>query len=211
MNLADIRREYGRASLDVSDVAVDPFVQFGRWFSDAERAGLTEPNAMTLSTASLDAVPSARVVLLKDVSDAGFSFFTDYRSRKGAELEANPRAALVFLWKELERQVRVEGVVSRVPPEVSDAYFASRPLGSQYGAWASVQSSVLPDRAALERGVADVEARFAGGAASRPPHWGGYRLAPREVEFWQGRSNRLHDRVCYRLEEGRWVIVRLAP
>jgi pyridoxamine 5'-phosphate oxidase len=210
--IADLRREYALAQLDVGTVDPDPIVQFGRWFEQALASQLLEPNAMTLATSAPDGWPSARVVLLKDVDVRGFVFFTDYRSRKSAELIANPRAALVFLWKELERQVRIQGHVAEISREESDAYFQTRPRGSQFGAWASHQSAELADRAILERAVDEVRARFGDAPVPLPPHWGGYRLSPRELEFWQGRENRLHDRIRYRLTgEGHWEIGRLSP
>jgi pyridoxamine 5'-phosphate oxidase len=210
MQLADLRREYAQATLDVADVAADPVTQFKRWFADAERAELLEPNAMTLATCTPSGEPSARVVLLKEVDASGFVFFTDYRSFKSRELEANPRAALCVLWKEIERQVRVSGRVERTSAEESTAYFDSRPLGSRYGAWASVQSAVIPDRAWLDAALRDAERRFPG-APPRPDHWGGFRVIPGEVEFWQGRPSRLHDRVRFRRASGEWVIERLSP
>lgn len=211
MSIADLRRDYSLASLDVPDVDADPIVQFNRWFEDAQRADLLEPNAMTLATATSDGRPSARIVLLKDVDAQGFVFFTDYRSHKAEELEANPRAALVFLWKEIERQVRVSGDVSRVSAEESAAYFRTRPLGSRIGAWASRQSSIIPEREFLERAVLQVKARFPGDDVPLPPHWGGFLLVPYEVEFWQGRASRLHDRLRYRRSEATWEIERLSP
>jgi pyridoxamine 5'-phosphate oxidase len=211
MPIADLRREYALATLDVADVDRDPIVQFHRWFADAERAELPEPNAMTLATCTAAGEPSARIVLLKNADARGFVFFTDYRSQKARDLESNPRAALVFLWKEIERQVRITGLVERISGQESDAYYASRPLGSRYGAWASVQSSVIPDRAWLEGAVRAVEAAHPGGEPPRPDHWGGFRVVPGQVEFWQGRSSRLHDRLRYRRGTGGWVIERLSP
>lgn len=211
MSIADLRREYSLHTLDARDVAADPVVQFQAWFADAERAQLPEPNAMTLATSTADGAPAARIVLLKGVDLRGFTFFTDYRSRKGVELDANPVAALVFLWKELERQVRIVGTASRVARDESEAYFRARPLGSRLGAWTSEQSAVLPDRATLEASYANVEQRFAGAEPPLPPHWGGYRIAPDEMEFWQGRPSRLHDRIRYRRVDGAWLIERLAP
>lgn len=211
MNLADLRRDYALAALDRSDVDPDPIVQFTRWFDEARRADILEPNAMTLATATPDGLPSARVVLLKDVSARGFTFYTDYRSQKGEELAANPRAALVFLWKEIERQVRITGRVERVSREESEGYYRSRPAGSRVGAWASVQSSVLDSRATLEDAVAAAQARFEGTDIPLPPHWGGYRVVPDSLEFWQGRQSRLHDRLRYRALEGGWSIERLSP
>jgi pyridoxamine 5'-phosphate oxidase len=211
MSPADLRREYAMASLDVTDVDKDPLAQFQRWFAEAQRAGVREPNAMTLATASPGGQPSARVVLLKSVDGHGYGFFTDFRSRKAVDLEANAKAALLFAWLDLERQVRIEGTVSRMPGDEADQYFRSRPLGSRYGAWASIQSSVIPDRAWLDDAVQNVESRHPDGNVPRPPHWGGYILAPALYEFWQGRPSRLHDRVQYRLVDDIWYIERLAP
>ena len=210
-SIADLRREYALASLDERDVAPDPVAMFSRWFAEAQAADVAEANAMTLATASADGAPSARMVLLKGVDDGGFIFFTDYRSRKAAELDANPRAALVFHWVELERQVRIAGSVARVAREETEAYFRTRPLGSRLGAWASEQSSVIAGRAVLDARLRDVETRFAGEDVPAPPHWGGYRLAPGSVEFWQGRASRLHDRIRYVRRAGAWAIERLSP
>jgi pyridoxamine 5'-phosphate oxidase len=211
MSLADLRREYCHARLDEREVDPDPVAQFRKWFDDAQRAEIPEPTAMTLATATTDGVPSARVVLLKGADQQGFTFFTDYRSQKGRELEDNPRAALAFYWGELERQVRITGTVSRVAREESEAYFRTRPRGSRLGAWASEQSAVLPGRAALEARVREVAARHPDEDVPLPPHWGGYRLRPATIEFWQGRENRLHDRVRYVRQGDSWRIERLSP
>jgi pyridoxamine 5'-phosphate oxidase len=213
MSIADIRREYARARLDEADVSHDPFVEFARWFAEAQEAQATDANAMTLATATADGAPSARIVLLKAFDERGFVFFTDYRSLKGAELEANPRAALVFYWAELDRQVRITGGVALASHEESERYFRSRPLGSRLGAWASHQSRVIPGRAALEADLKEVEERYKDGNVPLPPHWGGYRVVPDAIEFWQGRENRLHDRIRY-VREGKgkgWRVERLSP
>jgi pyridoxamine 5'-phosphate oxidase len=211
-SIADLRRDYAHATLNEGDVAADPIAQFTRWFDEAVKAEVLEPNAMTLATATPDGAPSARVVLVKGVDERGFVFYTDYRSRKGEELAANPRAALVFYWGELERQVRVVGPVSRVSTAESERYYRSRPLKSRLGAWASEQSRVLPSRAPLEARMQELTERHADGDPPLPAHWGGFRVAPTEVEFWQGRRSRLHDRLRYRRGEGgRWVIERLSP
>ncbi|MBX6315041.1 MAG: pyridoxamine 5'-phosphate oxidase [Isosphaeraceae bacterium] len=207
-----MRRDFERHALVESDLDPDPIRQFRAWFDAAVTAGLLDPNAMTLATATPDGQPSARIVLLKGCDERGFAFFTNYESRKGRELEANPRAALVFFWAELERQVRIEGRVERVSDEESDAYFLSRPLGAQLGAWISSQSETVPGREVLERRYEELLERVAEGAIGRPPHWGGYRVVPDAIEFWQGRPNRLHDRLRYRRgPEGAWIIERLAP
>jgi pyridoxamine 5'-phosphate oxidase len=211
MNIADLRKDYARESLDEKDVAHDPVVQFARWFQEALNSGFTEPNAMTVATADPQGRPSARILLLKGYDSRGFVFFTNYESRKGRELARNPYASLLFHWVELERQVRIEGRVERVAPEESDEYYRSRPLGSRVGAWASPQSRVLADRAALEHKIGQLAEQL-GEDPPRPPHWGGYRLVPESLEFWQGRPSRLHDRVRYTLvSAGNWKIERLAP
>jgi pyridoxamine 5'-phosphate oxidase len=210
-SLGDLRREYSRAALDPTTLDPDPVAQFRHWYVEAERAQLPEPNAMTLATADASGRPAARVVLLKEIDAAGLVFFTDYRSRKARDLAVNPRAAMTFLWKELDRQVRVSGTVAQVSREESAAYFRTRPRGSRLGAWASEQSAVLADRAALEREVARLDAQFPGDDVPLPPHWGGYRVVPDEFEFWQGRESRLHDRFRYVREGDRWRVERLYP
>jgi pyridoxamine 5'-phosphate oxidase len=211
MSIADLRREYARARLDERDVSEDPVVQFSRWFAEAEQAQVAEPNAMTLATATVAGAPSARLVLLKGFDQRGFVFFTDYRSRKGQELAENPQAALVFYWGELERQVRITGTVERTTLQESEAYYRTRPLGSRLGAWVSHQSQVISSRGQLETGLREVEQRFSRAEVPLPPYWGGYRLRPSEVEFWQGRESRLHDRIRYTRDGERWRIERLSP
>ena len=206
-----MRSEYTRAALAEADVDADPVVQFRRWFEQAEQAGLLEPTAMTLATATPDGRPSARMVLLRGFDERGFCFYTNHESRKGVELAANPRAALVFWWGELERQVRIEGPVAPTSRAESEAYFHSRPPGSQLSAAASPQSRVIQDRAVLERRVAELAADSADGQVPLPDFWGGYRLTHEVVEFWQGRPNRLHDRLRYRRAGDGWKIERLAP
>ena len=206
-----MRREYAREALAEADVDADPVVQFGRGFEQAEQAGLLEPTAMTLATATPDGRPSARMVLLRGFDERGFCFYTNYESRKGIELAANPRAALVLWWCELERQVRIEGTVTRTSREESEAYFHSRPPGSQLSAAASPQSRVIEGRATLERRVAELATGSPDGKVPLPEFWGGYRLAHEVVELWQGRPNRLHDRLRYRRVGDAWRIERLAP
>jgi len=210
-SIADLRKDYTRETLNEADVDPNPFQQFRRWFDQAVKAELPEPNAMTLATASKDGIPAARIVLLKAVDDRGFTFFTNYNSAKGKELEANPHAALVFLWTELERQVRIVGTVEKISSEESDGYFFSRPHNSRLGAWASEQSEVIPDRDVLEKKLAELKLEYENQEVPRPPHWGGFRVIPREIEFWQGRSSRLHDRLRYRHQDEQWVIDRLSP
>lgn len=212
-SIADLRKDYSLAGLLEKDLAKDPFRQFEKWFQEAQAAKLLEPNAMTLSTVGSDGRPSSRTVLLKAVDGRGFVFYTNYDSRKGRELANIPRAALVFPWLALERQVIVEGAVTRVTREESEAYFHSRPRASQLGAWVSQQSSVITGRAVLEDAMKALEQKYAGQEVPLPPTWGGYRVAPESVEFWQGRRSRLHDRLRYRREDkaGEWIVERLAP
>ncbi len=210
MKLADIRKDYKLASLDESDVLPSPFAQFDRWFADALKAEVQEPNAMTLATCDAQHRPSARIVLIKGIDERGLVFYTNYQSHKGQDLAANNRAALLFFWPELERQIRVEGRVETVSAADSDTYYQSRPLQSRIGVWASPQSQLLPSRTVLEARVAAFTAEH-GDNPPRPAHWGGYRVVPNFFEFWQGRRDRLHDRIAYRQAEGGWKIDRLAP
>lgn len=210
MKIADLRQEYMRAGLSEADADRDPLRQFERWFADALEAKLPLPNAMTLATVGENGAPSARIVLLKGIERGGFVFYTNYRSRKGRELDAEASACLVFLWSELERQVRIEGTVEKVEVSDSDAYFASRPLGARLSAWASAQSEPVASRKVLEKALEEARQRY-GDDPPRPPHWGGYRVLPAEIEFWQGRANRLHDRLLYRRSDSGWEIGRLAP
>jgi pyridoxamine 5'-phosphate oxidase len=210
-SLQNLRQEYRSSELLQQDVDQNPMVQFKTWFSDALNAKLYEPNVMTLATSDLYGKPSARIVLLKGFDEHGFSFYTNYESKKGHELQANPQAALVFFWPELERQVRVEGMVSKLDPQVSTDYFHSRPKGSQIGALVSPQSQVIGSREALEQQVIELKAQYADTEVPRPEHWGGYLLEPQHIEFWQGRPSRLHDRISYELQDGIWIINRLAP
>lgn len=210
-SLADLRKDYSLAGLLERNLARDPFRQFDQWFREAEAAKLNEPNAMTLATANNEGTPSARTVLLKGVDGRGFVFFTNYESLKARDLATNPSASLVFPWLELERQVIISGTVIKVSREETDAYFQSRPIGSQLSAWASAQSTIIPDRDTLEASLNAIKARYAGQPVPTPPHWGGYRLSPTTVDFWQGRRNRLHDRLRYRRTDDGWTIERLAP
>ncbi|MCU0794042.1 MAG: pyridoxamine 5'-phosphate oxidase [Opitutaceae bacterium] len=212
-SLADLRKDYSLAGLLEKDLAKDPFRQFEKWFQEAEAAKLVEPNAMTLACVGADGRPSARTVLLKGLDGRGFVFYSNYESRKGRELAVNARVTLVFPWIALERQVIVEGVATKVSREESEAYFHSRPRASQLGAWVSQQSSVITGRAVLEDAMKALEAKYAGAEIPLPPAWGGYRVAPETVEFWQGRRSRLHDRLRYRRDtkDGGWTVERLAP
>ena len=211
MDASSLRKEYTSTGLDKADVDPDPIVQFHEWFEKVIDADLHEPNAMILATATADGKPSARTVLLKGYDERGLVFYTNYEGRKAKEIEANPTCALLFYWGELERQVRIEGRASRLSGEESDAYFASRPQGSRLGAWASEQSRPVEDRSILEGRVRALEAEYEGREIPRPPFWGGYRVEPDTIEFWQGRENRLHDRLVYHRSGRGWKIVRLQP
>ena len=210
--LADLRREYASRALTEADALDDPIQQFALWFGEALKSELLDTNAMTLATASQHGAPSARIVLLKGFDDAGFVFFTNYESAKARDLEGNPQACLLLFWAALERQVRISGRVSKIPSKESETYFQSRPFESQIGAWASAQSRLLDGRAALEARYAELAAKYAGGPVPLPPFWGGYRVQPDAIEFWQGRKSRLHDRLLYtRQPNGSWARSRLAP
>jgi pyridoxamine 5'-phosphate oxidase len=209
--LADLRREYASRALTEADALDDPIQQFSVWFGEALKSELLDTNAMTLATASRDGAPSARIVLLKGFDDAGFVFFTNYESAKARDLEGNPQACLLLFWAALERQVRISGRVSKTPSKESETYFQSRPFESQIGAWASAQSRSLDGRAALEARYAELAAKYAGGPVPLPPFWGGYRVQPDAIEFWQGRKSRLHDRLLYTKRDGAWRRSRLAP
>ena len=211
MDAASLRKEYTRAGLDRADMKPDPLLQFHQWFEETLAADLHEPNAMIVATATPDGRPSARTVLLKGYDERGFVFYTNYEGRKAGELDANPACALLFYWGELERQVRIEGHATRLSDSESDAYFASRPRGSRLGAWASEQSRPVEDRSVLEERVRELEARYEGREIPRPPFWGGYRVEPEVVEFWQGRESRLHDRLVYGRTGDGWQIERLQP
>jgi pyridoxamine 5'-phosphate oxidase len=210
-SLADLRREYASRALTESDAQDDPIQQFSLWFGEALKSELLDVNAMTLATVSPAGVPAARIVLLKGFDETGFVFFTNYESAKARDLEKNSRACLLLFWAELERQVRITGHVARTSADESAAYFQSRPFESQIGAWASAQSATVADRGALEARYAELAATYAGGPVPLPPFWGGYRVAPESIEFWQGRKSRLHDRLLYTRQNGRWTRSRLAP
>ncbi|WP_204103042.1 MULTISPECIES: pyridoxamine 5'-phosphate oxidase [Spirulina sp. CCY15215] len=212
ISLANLRQNYTRFGLREADADRDPIQQFKVWFEEAIAVQIPDANAMTLATATKEGKPTARIVLLKEFDEGGFVFYTNYNSVKGQQLQDNADAALVFLWKSLDRQIRVEGSVEKVSEEESDRYFASRPLASQLGAWASQQSQAIGDRAVLEQCFRDLELKYAQGEVPRPPHWGGFRVIPTAIEFWQGRPSRLHDRLCYHLQaDGTWTRQRLAP
>ncbi len=211
MSIASIRKDYQLKSLDETEVRPDAIDQFSIWWNEALKAEIDEVNAMTLCTIKPDGKPSARIVLLKGFDSSGFVFFTNYESDKGSQLSENPFASIVFFWKELERQVRIEGTCVKVAEEESDVYFSSRPLGSRIGAWVSPQSRPIANRAVLEQRMEEVQKKFNLCDIPRPPHWGGYRVLPESIEFWQGRSNRLHDRMLYTKKGSSWEINRLAP
>lgn len=210
-DIANIRKDYQQQSLSEEDVEPNPIRQFTNWWTAALQSNIEEPNAMTLATCNKDGQPSARIVLLKTFTEDGFVFFTNYESRKAVDLHENPKAALIFFWKELERQVRIEGDVSKIDHKDSDSYFASRPYGSKIGAWSSPQSKVIPGRKMLEEKLKLFEEKFGDGSIERPPYWGGYIVAPKMMEFWQGQPNRLHDRIRYSQHNSQWKIERLAP
>jgi pyridoxamine 5'-phosphate oxidase len=210
--ITSLRKDYASRELRQDHVHPSPFYQFKKWMQDTINSNLPEANAMTLATASKDCRPTARIVLLRSFNESGFSFFTNYHSRKGQELISNPQAALNFFWSEIERQVRIEGTIKKLSEKESDEYFKTRPRESQLGAWASEQSKTLQDREELESQVIEFTEKFKDIAVPRPPHWGGFCLKPDYFEFWQGRANRLHDRIAYQLEDnGNWTIKRLAP
>ena len=212
VNIAAIRKDYQLAALDEQTVGDDPLSFFGKWLAEAEAAQISEVNAMTLATVDAHNKPHARIVLLKGLDENGFIFFTNYQSAKGLQLAAQPFASMVFFWKELERQVRIEGNMEKLSDKENDTYFHSRPEGSRIGAWASPQSHVIANRSILDENYAAFTQKFAGGAIPRPAHWGGYKLIPNHIEFWQGRSNRLHDRITFSLQDpNTWIKQRLAP
>ena len=209
--ISSLRRDYVLRGLSESDLDPNPFRQFGRWFQDTLDAKIQEPNAMLLSTVSPEGQPRGRIMLLKEFNEHGFVFFTNYESEKGRHLAANPRVGITFSWLDLERQVVIEGTADKITREETEAYFHNRPHGSRLGAWVSNQSRVIPNREAINQRMAEMKERFGNGEVPIPPHWGGYRVVPHRIEFWQGRTNRLHDRLRYRLDNGAWVIERLSP
>jgi pyridoxamine 5'-phosphate oxidase len=211
-SIADIRRDYKLKSLNEADTDINPYVQFGKWWDEAVNSQIDEVNAITLATASNEGIPAARIVLLKGYDEQGFVFFTNYNSAKGKEIQENPNVALLFFWKELERQIRINGIIEKIDGKQSDDYFQSRPVGSRIGAWASPQSTIIENRGVIENNVLKYQEQFSSMDIPRPQHWGGYVVKPIKIEFWQGRSNRLHDRIEYTLQtNGKWKRVRLAP
>ncbi|OBQ40907.1 MAG: pyridoxine 5'-phosphate oxidase [Anabaena sp. CRKS33] len=211
-SIADLRKDYTLKDLNENEIDKNPFIQFKIWFNQSVAAQLPEPNAMTLATCTPDGKPSARMVLLKDIDERGFVLFTNYKSQKGQEISVNPQAALVFWWAELERQVRIVGTVEKISSAQSDSYFEVRPPFSRLGAWASNQSEVIANRDVLEAQLIEFQRQYENQEVPRPPHWGGFRVIPQEIEFWQGRSSRLHDRLRYTLiDNGNWKIERLSP
>lgn len=212
MNFNTVRKEYATHGLTESDLDPNPFTQFQRWYEEAVAANVIEPNAMTLATATRDGIPSARTILLKGFDERGFTFYTNYESQKGKELAENPNAALVFYWATFERQIRITGVINKISPEESEAYFKTRPMGARLGAWVSLQSQVIPNREILEERLTELMNELADTETiPMPPYWGGYCLVPSAIEFWQGRVNRLHDRFRYTRQENEWLIERLSP
>jgi pyridoxamine 5'-phosphate oxidase len=209
--LAQLRRHYSLKVLSKNSVKRDPFEQFADWMNEALNSIIIDPNAMTLATVGEDLKPALRIVLLKEFDHSGFVFYTNYQSKKGSDLSNNPAAVLHFFWRELERQVIISGVTEKIPKENSEQYFRTRPLDSQLSAWASAQSSIIPNRSYLEQRFNELKSEFKDSEVPMPPFWGGYRLVPERFEFWQGRENRLHDRICFRKTESEWEIVRLAP
>jgi len=210
-SLKNIRRDYKHSELSKASVNKDPFVQFNNWFSEIVDAKIIDPSAMVLATVAETNMPSARIVLLKEVDEKGFVFFTNYLSRKAKDLKKNPNASLLFYWKEMDRQLRIEGIIEKVKTKISEEYFHTRPRESQISAWVSKQSSIVPDRNFLDKKYNELDEEFGNDEIPLPDYWGGYRLIPEYFEFWQGRESRLHDRICYREKKGNWKIFRLAP
>ena len=211
IDIFDLRRDFTLMTLDEQDVDVNPIYQFERWLNQAMKANALEPNAMNLSTVGLDMKPSSRIVLLKKVTSKGFIFFSNYESRKASQIKENPNVSLTFIWHELERQIRIEGIATKISEKESDSYFETRPTASKLGAWASPQSQIIPNRLYLEELVFNFEKKFNGKNINRPKSWGGYIIKPELMEFWQGRESRLHDRIQYKWVENKWLITRLAP